>query len=606
MPPDEPTMPDDNPTTADSGPDTLHVCCVSEREIGTQAGKSHENVETRILEAKRIREQLIQAIAVSHITLFAVDSNRKVTMLDGALVKGSPWAKSKWHIGKDVCDVFSRLDSNLPEGQMPPFLASLEAVLSGEVVEDVQKHEIRQMAFQPLFKKTSRADGTEDVSIDGAVGLLLDLAELRDHGMDFEAQQISQQVAKLFIAEGASDLKNQFLANVSSPSAPTEHLQSADSEEMSHEFRTPVVGVINMAQLLLVDDGLRREQRKLAVNIHRSAKTLLDLVNDILDFSKTDSDTLDIETVQFSPLPVIRDLADLLRFAAELKGLAFHFHIATNIKAAFQVMGDPGRLRQVLANLLANSVAADQGYVKFTVIKEHEGAETATLKFVVEDTGRITEEDIQTDTSTAKKSGRTEHGLSISKSVRGGILVLIAEDNPINQQFALTSIKKLGFQATAVGNGQEALRYMEAACQGKQPKPKIILMDIQMPIIDGYGCTDLLRHRVPLKDYADDVPIVALTASAIEGDKEKCKAVGMDDYMSKPITIDTLERVLVRWSIQGRTAAPPLDRHTSDFSDSSKQSDCYTPGTDSGESRMFVHSATEYDGTAFESWCPMS
>lgn len=528
------------------------------------------------------------------------------------------------------------------------------------------------------------------------MGLLLDLAELRDHGMDFEAQQISQQVAKLFIAEGASDLKNQFLANVSSPSAPTEHLQSADSEEMSHEFRTPVVGVINMAQLLLVDDGLGREQRKLAVNIHRSAKTLLDLVNDILDFSKTDSDTLDIETVQFSPLPVIRDLADLLRFAAELKGLAFHFHIATNIKAAFQVMGDPGRLRQVLANLLANSVAADQGYVKFTVIKEHESAETATLKFVVEDTGRITEEDIQTDTSTAKKSGRTEHGLSISKSVvelmkgrikldstpgigttvtlwipfnkpprpqtestprslpdpqrpdsssrcnsseststnrsrsawrnlsnsnllamlkpeealppsqRGGILVLIAEDNPINQQFALTSIKKLGFQATAVGNGQEALRYMEAACQGKQPKPKIILMDIQMPIIDGYGCTDLLRHRVPLKDYADDVPIVALTASAIEGDKEKCKAVGMDDYMSKPITIDTLERVLVRWSIQGRTTVPPLDRQTSDFSDSSKQSDCYTPGTDSGESRMFVHSATEYDGTAFESWCPMS
>jgi CheY-like chemotaxis protein len=459
---------------------------------------------------------------------------------------------------------------------------------------------------------------------------------------------------------------------------------------MSHEFRTPVVGVISMASLLLVDDGLGKEQRKLAGNIHRSAKTLLDLVNDILDFSKTDSDTLDIEAIQFAPLPIIRDLADLLKFAAELKGLAFHFHIATNIKSGFQVMGDPGRLRQVLANLLANSITADQGYVKFTVIKEHESAETATLKFVVEDTGRMTEEDIQTDTSTAKKSARTEHGLSISKSVvelmkgrikldstpgigttvtlwipfnkplcsrvspdpprpdsnsrcnssestltdrsrsawrnssnknllamlkpeealplsqRGGILILVAEDNPINQQFAVASIKKLGFQATAVNNGQEALSYMEAASQGKQAKPKVILMDIQMPIIDGYGCTDLLRHGVPIKYYADDVPIVALTASAIEGDKEKCKAVGMDDYMSKPITIDTLERVLVRWSIQGRTAAPPLDRQTSDLSDSSKQSDCDTPGTNSGESRLFERSATEYDGTAFESWCPMS
>ena len=419
---------------------------------------------------------------------------------------------------------------------------------------------------------------------------------------------------------------------------------------MSHNIRTPVVGVITMAELLLGDDKLRAAQRSLARNIHRSAKALLALVNDLLDFSQTDSDTVDIETIPFRPLPILRDITEGLEYFAELKGLAFSAHIATDIESDFKVMGDPGRLRHVLACLLANSFDVDQGSVTFSARKDSEDSKTTTLKFVIEDTRRVEQDlvrDPQGDSPTSKRCGRTQHGLSISKSVvelmkgriqldsrpavgttttiwipfektpcqrafgsgqtslsanlanlnlsrrrssvettppersrsawrrssnghllammkpaemlpfsqRGSILVLVAEDNPINQQFALIAIKKLGFQAVAVSDGQEALFYLTAAMEGKTTKPRVIVMDIQMPIVDGYMCARILRNDEPFKSYVDDVPIVALTASAVQGDKEKCKSAGMDDYMSKPITINTLERVLVRWSTQSRPGA---------------------------------------------------
>ena len=436
---------------------------------------------------------------------------------------------------------------------------------------------------------------------------------------------------------------------------------------MSHDIRTPVVGVITMAELLLVDDELRVAQRNLARNIHRSAKALLALINDLLDFSQTDSDTVDIETIPFHPLPILRDITEGLEYFAELKGLAFSAFIAADIESDFKVMGDPRRLRHVLACLLANSFDVDQGSVTFSAWKDRENSETTTLKFVIEDTRRVEQDLVQTvqgDFPTSKRSGRTQHGLSISKSVvelmkgriqldscpavgttttiwipfektpcqrafgsgqtslsasltdsdliersrsawrrssngnllammkpaemlpfsqRGNILVLIAEDNPINQQFALMAIRKLGFQAVAVNDGQEALFYLTAAKEGKLTKPRVIIMDIQMPIVDGYLCASILRADEPFKDYVNDVPIVALTASAIQGDKEKCKSAGMDDYMSKPISVSILERVLVRWSTQSRPGASAASPGASDGSETGKKGDCDTPEEGSDE-----------------------
>lgn len=177
-------------------------------------------------------------------------------------------------------------------------------------------------------------------------------------------------------------------------------------------------------------------------------------------------------------------------------------------------------------------------------------------------------------------SATSSQETDLAMSERANILVLVVEDNPINQQIATKTIKKLGFQVTAVWNGKEALNYVTAAQNRTERKPDVILMDVQMPVIDGYKCTHILRRHKPYRLYVNEIPIVAMTASAIQGDREKSLAAGYDDYLSKPVRRKTLETMLIRWCTKSRpTRCLAEGLEPSDCSESGDRCDkAYIPG----------------------------
>ncbi|ORY57135.1 uncharacterized protein BCR38DRAFT_354844 [Pseudomassariella vexata] len=642
----------------------------------------HESLERKIA-AKRMRQQLLTVLSHAQTTIFSVDRERRVTMLEGALIWNAPGdtasdndsedLETRRYIGMNVDEVFNDLSPQLRQGEMPAFLAPIHDMICGRKQRAVvQEHKIDEHFFRtrfiPTFAKDSQGDPMSPSVVEGVIGVIMDVTELKERELDLkvQAKEKRQLLANEAAAKEASRLKSQFLAN------------------MSHEIRTPITGVIGMAELLC-DLPLDEEQREYAENIIRSATALLTVINDILDFSKVESGRLDIEEVQFSLSVVVQDVSKMLSFAAERKNLDFRSDISDAIANDLVVLGDPGRVRQIITNLLTNSIKfTNNGYVKFSVWKEKETQDTIEIKFVVEDTGIGIEEDVkkrlfqpfsQGDPSTARRFGGTGLGLTISKNLldlmhgrismqssigtgttatfwipfnkvqgprqsslveigplpdrlhsemsascnsseyehiigtpsadlsasqldvtrpphqaksintssprpakgedmpmseRANIQVLVVEDNSINQQIATKTIKKLGFQVSAAWNGKEALDYIEASKEGKLAKPDIILMDVQMPVIDGYRATHILRHHAPYRAYASNVPIVAMTASAIQGDREKCKRAGMDDYLAKPVKGKVLERMLVRWSQIRRRSTLSSDTTDPSVSDCSE------------------------------------
>jgi signal transduction histidine kinase len=238
----------------------------------------------------------------------------------------------------------------------------------------------------------------------------MDVTEVKDkeETLKIQEKENSRLLANEAAAKEASRLKSQFLAN------------------MSHEIRTPIAGVIGMAELF-ADTDLDEEQRECAENIQRSANGLLTVINDILDFSKVESGRLDIEEVQFSLSVVVRDVSKMLSFAAERKNLIFDFESNVGSERDLIVMGDPGRLKQILLNLSTNSIKfTSAGGVKLSVLKEKETSDIFEVKFVVEDTGIGIEEEVrkrlfkpfsQADSSTARRFGGTGLGLVISKNL---------------------------------------------------------------------------------------------------------------------------------------------------------------------------------------------
>ena len=371
----------------------------------------HDLVQAR-QEAKRTREQLLSVIKHAQVTVWVVNKHRVLTFLEGRLM----WDPIEEDIddksiGCIVYDVFGR-HQGLKD--LPLYKEPIERILNGDDNEQVQEHHIDgngrdfRTRFVPMHAHGKDPDG--DSHVEGVIGISMDVTEMKKREAELRSQE--KENLRLLSAETAakeaSRLKSQFLAN------------------MSHEIRTPIAGVIGMSDLIL-DTPLDEEQRDFAENIQRSANGLLTVINDILDLSKVESGRLDIEEVQFSLSVVIDDVCKMLSFAAERKNLTFKSDIQVGATKDLVVMGDPGRVRQILTNLLTNSIKfTSEGSVKLAVEAKRETSETIDIKFCVADTGIGIEEEVrkrlfkpfsQADSSTARRFGGTGLGLTICKNV---------------------------------------------------------------------------------------------------------------------------------------------------------------------------------------------
>ncbi len=457
----------------------------------------------------------------------------------------------------------------------PPFDICPEFQLNGKTSKQSAR-EIIEEVYKSGFYRTEWLFKTND-------------GEVRPSDVTLTSIEFGGRQAVLSVARDISVSKDLEQGLINANQAKSEFLAN-----MSHEIRTPMNGVIGLNDLML-NNPLNDDQYKRALTIKQSANSMLNIINDILDFSKIEAGKLEIHEHDFNFNDFMQDFLSSIVNAIEEKELDFNYQADTNLVGWYH--GDSGRIRQILTNLVGNAIKfTEKGNITLGYhIKEQNGADHI-IHFFVKDTGiginekqqeSIFNRFTQADNSTTRVYGGTGLGLSICQQLTrlmGGDIgfnstlnkgthfwfsvqlsaidtpqlnthnlapkdtninflestVLIVDDNKTNLLVAKQMLEYLGVFAETANNGQQAID-----CLNKKHYD-LVLMDCHMPVLDGYQATKKIRN-MEFEHNTPDIPIIAFTASAMKGDKEKTLAAGMDDYIAKPIKIEAIQRKLIKW-----------------------------------------------------------